>query len=169
MHACLRNMGQVLPHGGTTVEPVVAVVEPEAGVGQMLTAVESSDNIGESVCWENYTVVKPVVQNTYKRCRSWKCIQGHVPMHAIFAVFIYFSCLSYLGHTSLLRLQTKTRKQSNSYTFFLFKSHNLETSMSSTVNIFVPAVHKRSKKCLAQKVGSLGFLRTNSHDSITIQ
>ena len=35
------------------------------------------------------TVVKPVVQNTYKPCRSRKCIRGHIPMHAIFAVFIY--------------------------------------------------------------------------------
>ena len=42
------------------------------------------------------SVVTPVVQNTYKLCRYRKCIRGHVPMHAIFAV-IYFSYLSYLG------------------------------------------------------------------------
>jgi hypothetical protein len=37
-----------------------------------------------------YAVVKPAVQNTYKRCRSRKCIRWHIPVHAIFAVFIYF-------------------------------------------------------------------------------
>ena len=35
-------------------------------------------------------VVKPAVQNTYKPFRSRKCIWGHVPMHEIFAAFIYF-------------------------------------------------------------------------------
>ena len=69
-----------------------------------------------------------------------------------------FSYLSYLGHTSLLGLQTKTRRQSNSSTLFSFKSHNLETSMSSVVNGFVHAIRKRLKKCLAQKVGHLGSL-----------
>ena len=36
------------------------------------------------------TVVKPAVQNMYKPCRSRKYIRGHIPMHAFFAVFIYF-------------------------------------------------------------------------------
>ena len=40
--------------------------------------------------WGNNAVVKPAVQNTYKPCRSRKCIRGHILMHAIFAVFIYF-------------------------------------------------------------------------------
>ena len=52
-------------------------------------------------------VVPPVVQNTYKPCRYRKCIRVHIPMHAIFAIFIFFSYQSYLGHTSLLGLQTK--------------------------------------------------------------
>ena len=39
---------------------------------------------------ELLAVVKPVVQNMYKCWRSRKCIQGHIPMHVIFAVFIYF-------------------------------------------------------------------------------
>ena len=34
-------------------------------------------------------VVKPA-QNMNKAYRSRKCIWGHIPMHAIFAVFIYF-------------------------------------------------------------------------------
>ena len=35
-----------------------------------------------------------------------------IPMHAIFALLIgfYISYLSYLGHLSLLELQTKTRR-----------------------------------------------------------
>ena len=32
-------------------------------------------------------VVKSAVQNTYKPCRSRKCIRWHIPVHAIFAVF----------------------------------------------------------------------------------
>ena len=51
--------------------------------------------------------------------------------------FIYFSYLSYLGHPLLLGLQTKTRRQSNSSTFFSFKSHNPETFMSSAASAFV--------------------------------
>ena len=34
-------------------------------------------------------VVKPAVQNTYNAYRSRKCIRGHIPVHAIFAIFIY--------------------------------------------------------------------------------
>ena len=73
-----------------------------------------------------------------------------------FLPFLFvFSYLSYLGHPSLLGLQTKTRRWSNSSTFFLFKSHNPETSMHSTVNVFVHAICKRSRKCLMQKVARL--------------
>ena len=36
------------------------------------------------------SVVTPAVQNTYKRCRSRKCIRWHIPVHAIFAVFYVF-------------------------------------------------------------------------------
>ena len=39
-----------------------------------------------------------------------------------------FSYLSYLGHPSLLGLQTKTRRKSNSSTFLSFKPHCLEMS-----------------------------------------
>ena len=47
-------------------------------------------------------VVTPAVQNTYKPCRSRKCIRGHIPMHAIFAVFYLFFLpdLSRLSFTS---------------------------------------------------------------------
>ena len=72
--------------------------------------------------------------------------------------FIYFSYLFYLGHLSLLGLQTKTRRQSNSSTLCSFKSHNPETFMSSTASASVHAICKRSQKCLAQKVGHLGSL-----------
>ena len=50
-------------------------------------------------------------------CRSTKYIRWHIPVHAIFAIFYPFSYLFYLGHLSLLGLQTKTRRQSNSSTF----------------------------------------------------
>ena len=69
-----------------------------------------------------------------------------------------FSYLFYLGHLSLLGLQTKTRRQSNSSTLCSFKSHNPETFMSSTASASVHAICKRSQKCLAQKVGHLGSL-----------
>ena len=69
-----------------------------------------------------------------------------------------FSYLFYLGHLSLLGLQTKTRRQKNSSTLCLFKSHNPETFMSSTASTFVHAICKRSQKYLAQKVGHLGSL-----------
>ena len=70
-------------------------------------------------------------------------------------VFI-FAYLSYLGHRLLLGLQTKTRKESNSSTFFSFKSHNLEIFMSSAMTIFVHAMRKCSEKCLMQKVACFG-------------
>ena len=41
-------------------------------------------------------------------CRSRKCIQWHIPVHAIFAVFYLFFYQFYQGH---LGLQTKTRRQ----------------------------------------------------------
>ena len=69
-----------------------------------------------------------------------------------------FSYLFYLGHLSLLGLQTKTRRQSNSSTLCSFKSHNPETFMSSTASASVHAICKRSQKCLTQKVGHLGSL-----------
>ena len=66
-----------------------------------------------------------------------------------------FSYLFYLGHLSLLGLQTKTRRQSNSSTLCSFKSYNPETFMSSTASASVHAICKRSQKCLTQKVGHL--------------
>ena len=114
------------------------------------------------------TVHKPAVQNIYKRCRSRKCIRWHIPVHAIFAVFIYFSCLFYLGHLSLLGHQTKTRRQSNSSTFCSFKSYNPETFMSSAATAFVHATLKRSQKVPRAKSGTFWFPRMDSHDSSTI-
>ena len=78
-----------------------------------------------------------------------------------FAVFVYFSYLFYLGRPSFLGIQTKTRRKNNSSTFLSSKPHFLEMSISSAVNVFVHAICKRSKKCLAQKVarfGSLGLI-----------
>ena len=69
--------------------------------------------------------------------------------------FISFSYLSYLGHLSLLGLQTKTRRQRNSSIFCSFRSHNLETFVSSVASTSVHAICKRSQKYLAQKVGGI--------------
>ena len=70
--------------------------------------------------------------------------------------FIYFSYLFYVGHLSLLGLQTKIRRRSNSSTFCSFKSYNSETFMSSAATTFVHATHKHSQKCLVQKVVCFG-------------
>ena len=77
-------------------------------------------------------------------------------MHEIFfAVFIYFSYLFYLGRPSLLGVQTKTRRKSNSSTLL---------SLSGDVHEFrgerFCACHLQAlKKCLAQKVPRFGSLR----------
>ena len=103
---------------------------------------------------QDLAVVKPAVQNTYKPCRSRSASGATFQCMQILPFLSIFSYLSYLDHTSLLGLQTKTRS-----IFFSFKFYNPETSMSSAVNVVVHAIHKRSKKCLAQKVDNLGSLR----------
>ena len=84
-------------------------------------------------------------------CRSRKCIQCHIPVHAIFAVFYQF-ILSVLSMSSFTSRTPKTRRQSNSSTFCTFKFHHPETFMSSAASASVHATSKR----LAQKVGHLG-------------
>ena len=83
--------------------------------------------------------------------------------------FIYFSYLFYLGHLSLLGLQTKTRRQSNSSTFCSFKSCNPETFMSFAASAFVHATLKHSQKVPRVKSGAFRFPWMDSHDSSTIQ
>ena len=81
-----------------------------------------------------------------------KCIRCHIPVHAIFAVFVFLSRPAFTSRTS------KTRRQRNSSTFFSFKFYNPETFMSSAATAFCACAHK---KCLAQKVarfGSLGLI-----------
>ena len=122
---------------------------------------------------EVHTVVKPAVQNTYKHCRSRKCIRWHIPVHAIFAVFnLFLPVLSrsviFYCHLLLLELQTKIRRQTNSFTFCLFKSHNPETFMSSAVSASVHATCKRSQKVPRAKRGASRFPWMDSHDSSTI-
>ena len=79
--------------------------------------------------------------------------------------FIYFSYLFYLGHLLLLGLQTKTRRQSISSTFYSFKSYNPETFMSSAANASVHATRKRSHKAPRAKSGAFRFPWMDSHDS----
>ena len=54
---------------------------------------------------ENVHIQSSERSKTYKCYRSRKCIRWHIPVHAIFAVFMYFSFLFYVGHLSLLGLQ----------------------------------------------------------------
>ena len=86
---------------------------------------------------QQLTVVTPAVQNMYKRSRSRKCIQGHIPMHAIFAAFIYIfiPVLSRSYFTS--RTPDKDQEIEQLIYSLLIKSYNPETSMSSAVNIFL--------------------------------
>ena len=121
----------------------------------------------EAVCWRADTF------RTYRRClqslSQWSKTRTSVADSGSasggtfqcmqFLPFSFFlTCSIYLGHLSLLGPQTKTRRQSNSSTFCSFKSHNLETFMSSVASASVHAICKRSQKCLAQKVGYLGSL-----------
>ena len=79
-----------------------------------------------------------------------------------------FQCMQFLlfylcfipGHSFTSRTPNKDHRWSNSSTFHWFKSHSLETSMSSAVNSFVHAIRKYSQKCLklVQKVASFGSL-----------
>ena len=65
------------------------------------------------------SVVKPAVQNTYKRCKSRECIRWHIPVHAIFAVFYLFflPALSRPSFTS--RTPNKDQKTEQLF-YFLF-------------------------------------------------
>ena len=111
------------------------------------------------------TVVRPAVQ----LLQIQKCIRCHIPVHAIFAVFYLFflPILSRPSFTS--RTPNKTRRQSNSSTFFSFKSYNPETFMSSAVTAFVHATRKRSQKVPRAKSGTFWFPWMDSHVSSTIQ
>ena len=63
-------------------------------------------------------------------CRSRKSIRGHIPMHNFLPVTI--SRLN-LWNTSLLPLQTKTRRYNNSFAVHHFQIYIPETSMCSAV------------------------------------
>ena len=97
-----------------------------------------------------------------------KCFQGYIPMHAIFAVLIYFFIPVVSRSYFTSRTPDKDQKI-NSSTFFTFKSYNPETFMSSTVDTFVPALRKRSQKVPHVKSGTSRFALYDSHDSTTIR
>ena len=112
-------------------------------------------------CYTKFAQIVSLPANIFSRYASGpiEVHPGHIPMHAVSAVFIcifipvlsrsYFTC----------RTPNKDQKiNQHSSTLFSFKSHNPETSMSFTVNGFVHAIRKRLKKCLVQKVGDLGSL-----------
>ena len=65
-----------------------------------------------------YTVVKPAVQNTCKRCRFRKCFWGHIPMPEILAIFIYIF-LPVLSRPSFTS-RTPNKDQKLEQFYFLF-------------------------------------------------
>ena len=79
-------------------------------------------------------VVRPAVQNSTNIADPGSASGGTFQCMQFVSFFINFSYLSYLGHLSLLGLQTKTR---NSSTFCSFKSHNPETFMSSAATAII--------------------------------
>ncbi len=97
------------------------------------------------------TAVKPAVQLLQIQKVHLVAYMQFLPF------FIYFSYLFYLGHLSFLGLQTNTRRQSNSSTFWTSKSYNMETFMSSTASAFVHATRKRYQKVPRAKSGTFWF------------
>ena len=65
------------------------------------------------------SVVKPAVQNTYKRYRSRKCIRWHIPVHAIFAVFYLFFLLVLSRPPFTSRTPNKDQKTEEHFYFLL--------------------------------------------------
>ena len=82
----------------------------------------------------------------------------------VLPILSIFSYLSYLGHSSLLGLQTKPEDRA---TLFSFNSHNLETSMHSAVNGFVHALCKHLQNCA--KSGKVWFPWFNHHSVALVQ
>ena len=76
--------------------------------GQKINWSEAARVIG--IPNKNGAVVKPAVQNTYKCCRSRKCILWHIPVHAIFAVFYLFFLLVLCRPSFTSRTPNKDQK-----------------------------------------------------------
>ena len=97
------------------------------------------------------SVVKPAVQNAYRPCRSRKCIWGHIPMHAIFAVFIYFF-IPVLSRPSFTFRTPKTRR----ITLLLSSRPSpiawRRPRAPQQTFLCMHVICKRSKKCLTRKV-----------------
>ena len=87
------------------------------------------------------------------------CPQGRIPLYVVYTVMLKET--KYIFPLMFCKLV-------NSYTFFSFKSHNQETSMSSAVIIFVHTIHKRLQKVPHAKSWAFRFAQTDSHDSTTI-
>ena len=124
-----------------------------------ISSVRAASKVVES--WSHthlLSVNKPAVQNTYIRCRSRKSIRWHIPVHPIFGVFHLFF-LPVLCRPCFTSRTTKTRRQSNSSTFY-----NPETFMSSMSISFVHATLKRSQKVPHAKSGTFWFPWMDSHD-----
>ncbi len=171
---CLKFMGHVIDHDGISTDPgktavIMHLKSPTISelrkfmgmVNQLGKFTTKLADLNKPLRELLSTAVKSVVQLLQ--------IQEVHPMahssaYNFCRFFIHFSYLFYVGHLSLLGLQTKTRRQSNSSTFCLFKSYNTETFMSSAASAFVHATRKRS-----QKVVHFGSPWMDSHDSTLIQ
>ena len=67
-------------------------------------------------------------------------------MNEIFVIFIYLFIPVLSRSYFTTRTPDKDQKIEQHFYFFLVQVHNPETTMSSTVNSFVHAIRKRSKK-----------------------
>ena len=104
------------------------------------------------------TVVKPAVQNTYKRCRSRKCIRWHIPVHAIFAIFYLFFLLVLSRPSFTFWTPNKDQKTEQLFYFLLVQVLLPGAPQQPLLCMLLASTHK---KCLAQKVvrfGSPGWI-----------
>ena len=113
-------------------------------------------------------VVKPAVLNTYKRCRSRKCIRGHIPMHAILAVFIYFfiPVLSRPSFTS--RTPNKNQKIEQLFYCPMVQIPSPRDIHELRGEHFCACYSQALTKVPRARSGSFWFAWTDSHDSTAL-
>ena len=104
------------------------------------------------------SVVKPAVQNTYKRCRSRNCIWWHIPVHAIFAVFYPFFIPVLPRSSFTSRTPNKDQKTEQLFYFLL---------VQALLCMLLTSVHKSSNIASLYYINVIG-LYVNVHSEITI-
>ena len=89
-------------------------------------------------------------------CRSRKCIGCLIPVHAIFAIFIYFFIPVLSRSCSTSRTLDKDQKIEQLFYFLLVQVPKPGDIHEHCSEHFVHAIRKRLKKCLEQKVARFG-------------